>query len=66
MANEQTFRLELTVTHVNTILNALAKLPLEQVLDAFNSIQQQAGQQVQAAQSAAIQPPQEPVAGPAE
>ena len=65
MSNEQMFKLELSITHVNTILSALAKLPLEQVLEAFNAIQQQAGQQVQAAQ-AANPPPSEPVYGTAD
>ena len=45
--NEETkLNLALTVAQVNMILSAIAKLPLESVLDTFNSIQQQASAQL--------------------
>ena len=45
--NEETkLNLALTVAQVNVILGAIAKLPLESVLDTFNTIQQQASAQL--------------------
>ena len=43
---EQTVKLELTVNQVNVILAAIAKQPLEVVLDVFNTIQKQASSQL--------------------
>jgi len=44
--NEQTLKFDLTITQTNTILAALAKQPLEVVLDLFNSIKEQANAQL--------------------
>ena len=46
MSNEQTVKFDLTVTQTNVILAALAKQPLEAVLDVFTSIQKQASAQL--------------------
>ena len=46
MTNEQTVKFDLTIAQTNIILNALAKQPLETVLDVFNSIQRQASTQL--------------------
>ena len=46
MSTEQTVKFELTVNQVNVILAALAKQPLEVVLDVFNTIQKQASSQL--------------------
>lgn len=50
MSNEQTVKIDLTVAQTNVILAALAKQPLEAVLDVFNSIQRQANAQLVPAQ----------------
>ena len=42
----QTVKLELNVQQLNVILAALGKMPLESVLEVFNTIQQQASQQL--------------------
>lgn len=46
MTNEQTLKFNLTIAQTNTILAALAKQPLEAVLDLFNSIKEQAAPQL--------------------
>jgi len=46
MSTEQTVKFELTVNQVNVILAAIAKQPLEVVLDVFNTIQKQASAQL--------------------
>lgn len=43
---EQKVKIELTVTQINTVLAALAKQPLEVVLDTFTEIRNQAESQV--------------------
>jgi hypothetical protein len=39
-------KLDLTINEINLILSALGKLPLEQVLDVFNKVRQQAEAQI--------------------
>ena len=45
---ENNVKLELSVNHVNLILMALAKLPLEQSLETFTIVRQQADTQIKA------------------
>lgn len=42
---EKVFNFKLTTTETNTVLGALGKQPLEQVIGVWGSIQQQAAQQ---------------------
>ena len=44
---EQTVKLELNLQMLNTVLAGLAKLPLEQSIDTFNVVRQQANAQLQ-------------------
>lgn len=44
--NQPSVRLDLSVNQLNLILAALAKLPLEAVLETFQAIQHQASQQL--------------------
>ena len=44
---EQTVKLELNVQMLNVILAGLAKLPLEQSIDVFNIVRNQANAQLQ-------------------
>jgi hypothetical protein len=44
--NEQKLTLELNIQQLNTVLNGLAKLPIEVGLETFNSVQQQAQAQL--------------------
>ena len=44
---DQTVKLELNVQMLNTVLAGLAKLPLEQSIDTFNVVRQQANAQLQ-------------------
>lgn len=57
------FKLTLEEQEVNLVLTALAKLPLENTLDAWMKIRTQAGQQVAAQQQAATAAP-EPAEAP--
>ena len=41
-------KLDLTINEINLILVALGKLPLEQVLEVFNKVRQQAEDQINA------------------
>lgn len=41
-------KLDLTINEINLILFALGKLPLEQVLEVFNKVRQQAEDQINA------------------
>jgi hypothetical protein len=41
------FTIELTEQQVNVVLQSLAKMPLEQVIEAFLEIKQQAEKQLQ-------------------
>lgn len=43
---DQTVKIEVTVNQLNIVLAALAKQPLETVLDTFTTIRSQAEQQV--------------------
>ena len=40
--------LELTIDQLNIVIAGLAKLPLEQAIDTFNIVRQQANSQLQA------------------
>jgi hypothetical protein len=44
--NEQKVTLELNIQQLNTILGGLIKLPIEVGLDTFQTVQQQANQQL--------------------
>jgi|LakMenEpi13Jul12_1017406.scaffolds.fasta_scaffold16463_2 hypothetical protein len=44
---EKTIKLELTIPMINNVLTALSKMPLEQTLETFLAIRQQADSQVQ-------------------
>ena len=44
--NEQKATLELTIPQLNTVLAGLVKLPIEVGLDTFQTVQQQAQQQL--------------------
>ena len=44
---DQTVKLELNVQMLNVIIAGLAKLPLEQSIDTFNMVRQQANAQLQ-------------------
>ena len=48
-----TIKLELTLDEVNAILASLGKHPFEAIFQLVNKIQQQGGEQVQAAEAAA-------------
>ena len=50
---DQTVKIELTVNQINTVLAALAKQPLEVVLDTFIEIRTQAESQVKTEESIA-------------
>lgn len=43
---EKTVTLELSINQLNTVLAGVVKLPIEAGLDTFNTIQQQAQQQL--------------------
>ena len=43
---DQTVKLELNVQMLNIVLSGLAKLPLEQSIDTFNVVRQQADSQL--------------------
>lgn len=43
---EKTVKLELTISQLNAVLGGLIKLPIEVGLEAFNTVQQQAQQQL--------------------
>jgi hypothetical protein len=43
---DQTVRIELSVNQLNIVLAALAKQPLEAVLDTFNAVRSQAESQM--------------------
>jgi hypothetical protein len=44
--NEQKVNLNLSIQQLNTVMGAIVKLPIEVALDVFNTIQQQAQQQL--------------------
>ena len=54
MSNEQIVKFDLTVAQTNVILAALAKQPLEVVLDVFNTLQKQASAQLSAPQEPSV------------
>jgi hypothetical protein len=53
--NEQKVTIELTIPHLNIVLNGIAKLPIDVALETFNLVQQQA--QKQLGQPSSTMPP---------
>lgn len=54
---ENNVRLELNINHINVILAALGKLPLESVIETFTVIRQQVEPQLQNQQTQTFQAP---------
>lgn len=57
----ETVKIELNLAMLNIVLTGLGKLPLDQSLDTFTSIRQQAEAQIQQAQQQAAADQQVPV-----